>query len=744
MRISSGMTRHGLLGLSVAAVLCSGTAYAQTEVLEEIVVTAERRSEDLQKTAASVTVRSGDALASQGKYSLQSILEDIPGMAGGAAESTLTSAGGGTDTLGAGITIRGIASSQGVGGTTTSTPAATAIYVDGVYEGAGGDYDIERVEVLRGPQGTLYGRSATAGVVAIHTRKPELDAFGGNVSLEAGNYHLLHYKAALNVPLVKDVLGIRISGNRYESDHYYLGASNARVNDDARVKILYQPNADLSVLVGIAMRDSTDHTGGRIFDDTGTANPDAVDISDTERVGGSKNKTRQYWAEANWNVGWATLTYLPALRTWEQNADVILTGTFDATQFKRTPKDDFWTHEFRLASNPDSKLIWQTGALYYKNELENSNSFVFINGAHAYISETEKKTDAIGVFGEATYPFMDSLRLTMGVRYDVTEVEVAQDYTANTTLVGNPTGLPENLVTASLPSDLGTQKFHNWTYKLRLEHDLTPANMMYASVSTSFSPGDVSLTTCAPNNTPCPVVLDAETLTAYEVGSKNRFLGDTLQVNGAVYYYDYGGYQTGGINVSDNPFNPVFQNISVPVKSYGVELDVLYQLTDADRVGFNAAYTHARYVNKPEVFATYVANDSIATAVPITANLFYEHVFNLPGGSNLMIRADGRYLSSRDISDVTEAQVSGVNERYAEQYAHMESEVIGNLNATWSSSGDRVGVTGYVRNVGDSRYVATRRMTTTDSAGSLTSDQWTFTNTYSDPRTYGVVLDVKF
>ena len=111
-------------------------------------------------------------------------------MTGGAAESILTSLGG-TDTLGAGITIRGIGSSQG--GTTTSTPAVTAIYVDGIYEGAGSAYDIKRVEVLRGPQDTLYGRSATAGVVAVHTRNPELNSFGEDVSLEAGNYDLQHF-----------------------------------------------------------------------------------------------------------------------------------------------------------------------------------------------------------------------------------------------------------------------------------------------------------------------------------------------------------------------------------------------------------------------------------------------------------------------------------------------------------------------------------------------------------------------
>jgi outer membrane receptor protein involved in Fe transport len=741
MRISSDVMRHGSVVLSVTMTLCTGAAYAQTDALEEITVTAERRSENIQKTAASVSVRSGDDLLAQGKYSLANILEDVPGVTGGAAESTLTSLGGGTDTAGAGITIRGIGSSQGVGGTTTSTAAATAIYVDGVYEGAGSDYDIERVEVLRGPQGTLYGRSATAGVVAVHTRNPTLDEFGGDASVEAGNYDLQHYTAALNAPLVTDVLGLRISGNRYQRDGYYNGAGGALDNTDGRVKLLYQPNTDLSVLVGVALQDITDHSGGRTPADAYINDPNAVGFVD-RRVGEGKNITRQYWAEANWNVGWGTLTYLPALRTWNQHADVAPNNSTGGSQLERTPKDDFWTHEFRLASNPGSALIWQTGALYYKNDLQNFNSLVFDNGAHVFIADTTKSTTAMGIFGETTYPFTDRLRLTTGIRYDYTKVQVAEDYTANTTLATDPAsgGLPENLVTATLSPDLGTQKFHNWTYKVRLENDVAPANLLYASVATSFSPGDVSLTTCAPDNTPCPVVLAAETVTAYEVGTKNRFLGDSLQVNGAIFHYNYGGYQTAGINVSGNPNNPIFQTLAVPVKSDGLELEARYQITTIDRVGFNFAYTHARYVDKPEAFAINVANDSISTAVPITGNLSYEHVFKLPGGSNLTIHADGRYISSREITDVTQQQV--ING--AAQYADVKAAVVGNLNTTWSASGGRVSVTGYVRNVGDNRYFTNRTITTSGNFGALPRNQWTFDNTQYDPRTYGVVLNVRF
>src|ERR1019366_2267749 len=110
--------------------------------------------EDIQKTAVAVSVRNGGDLETEGRYSLANILEDVPGVQGGAAASVLSTAGSATDNQAAGLVIRGIGSNIGIGGGITSVASAAAIYVDGIYEGVGGDYDIDRVEALRGPQGT--------------------------------------------------------------------------------------------------------------------------------------------------------------------------------------------------------------------------------------------------------------------------------------------------------------------------------------------------------------------------------------------------------------------------------------------------------------------------------------------------------------------------------------------------------------------------------------------------------------
>jgi iron complex outermembrane receptor protein len=721
--------------------------------LEEVVITAERRTEDLQKSAASISVRSGQDMAQQGRYSLKSILEDVPGLSGGAAELVSTSGAVGSDTAGAGLTIRGIQSNVGVGGSITSSAAAAALYVDGVYEGVGGSYDIDRVEVLRGPQGTLYGRSATSGVVALHTRNPDLTKFGVNASVEGGNYNLRHYTAGVDIPFINDVLGLRLAGNYYDRDGFINGKDGAAKNEDAKAKLLFKPSEDFSLLIGIAGQNNATNTGG--IGVTQSATRDDVILARTDTAV-AYTRFRQYWAETKLNVGIGTLTYLPAYRTYWQDAAVAggANPAFRISQKALTPTDYFWTHELRLSSNPDSKLIWQIGGLYYNNKLENSNTVRNENlNVLAFSAETAKTTKASGLFAQATWPFTDALRLTGGIRYDSTKVEVAEAYTANPTIAPGYPGPPSDCcnVTAYLSGDAGTRKFNNMTYKVRLDYDLTPSSLVYASVSTGFSPGDVSLTTCPPSNAPCVLPLEAETLTSYEMGSKNRFLDDKLQLNSAVFYYDYGAYQVQNIDVSPVPGNPQFLGFSVPVTSYGLELELLYQLTANDRISLDGSYTNASYHDKTALFTSYVYEDKLTTVggsggaavPPVSATLSWDHLVNLPGGSTLNLRASGRYSSSRKGHlSAADAAIGG------EQYVNIDAQTIGDVNMAWTSPQRHYTVSAYCRNVGDNDYINNVRLDRPSvfppPAQAPTASGFYFTQGQYDPRTYGVIFGVNF
>jgi iron complex outermembrane receptor protein len=203
------------------------------------------------------------------------------------------------------------------------------VYVDGVYEGIGSGYDIDRVEVLRGPQGTLYGRSATTGVVAFHTRDPSFDSYGGNAEVEAGNYDLQHYSAAVNLP-VNSTFALRLAGNYHnQGDGYYgiaagtSGGGGMAKTTDGRAKALWAPNDAFSLLVGFAYEKNEAFSGGNSYL---AAVPGLALTTLNPGLSPGLKEQREYWAEANWDVGPVKITYLPAFRDWYQNDHLLVLG----------------------------------------------------------------------------------------------------------------------------------------------------------------------------------------------------------------------------------------------------------------------------------------------------------------------------------------------------------------------------------------------------------------------------------
>lgn len=744
----------GRLGVGSALAVAS-VSYAQSEkspppspqhdeaALEEIIVTAERRSSDAQKTATAVSVRSGGDLLQQGKTSVRQILEDIPAVV--VTDNTGMYAAG-SDTAGNNITIRGIKSNSGAATALPAVPT-TAVYTDGVYEGIGGSYDLDRVEVLRGPQGTLYGRSATSGVVASHTKNPSFDRFSVDGTAEFGSYALQHYTGVVNVPL-GDSFALRVAADQFSRDGYDSAAGGALERNSGRMKLSYRPSDDLAVLFGASVEKNHTHTGGVQGNMSG---PDTVDYTSVP-VRGGENVFEQYWLNIDWNLGPATLTYLPALRRWDQDAVIYAVGPggMGMNQPIKTPFDQFVTHELRLASDETGPVKWLLGGFYYDNRLRNSTGTRWISsGAQLNSVDSRKETSNTGFFGEMTYAFLDAWRLTGGVRYDYTHVQTTEDYTTNlnyacNTPIGGASpdcpaaapdspdaGSPENNLTLSLTGDEGARRFYNTTYKVRLERDLTPANLLYTMVSTGFIPGDVQVTTGA-GNVPVASEYGAEKLTAYEVGSKNRFLDDRLQVNGALFYYDYGGFQ---ISVTADPTNPGSTfTTTVPAKVRGAELETLYQLTPRDRLSLSYSYTDAYFSDPQATFTQYVAEKhDVPGSVPHMVNAAYSHSFALPGGSTLDFRADARFQSAYNLGNVS----AQLGDQGGLAYVHVGDEWISNLNGSWRSSSGKYSVTAYLRNVTDNRYKTYVQLQTLEPVPVASVAQY-------DPRTVGIVLSALY
>lgn len=733
------MSVRGLCGISLIAVaaMLPDLAAAQEQAAPDsqsgdIIVTAERRASSVQKTAASISVRSGSDLQASGRASLAQILEDVPGINGlsGAAENPA-----GSDSPTEQLVIRGIGTSQ-VGGDTTSAPPAVACYIDGIYNGLGSTFDVDRVEALRGPQGTLYGRSATAGVIAIHTRNPDTEKVGGYALAEAGTYDALHFEGALNVPL-GDKFAIRVSGSHREIDGYDSAQGGRSRNDALRAKLLFKPSERVSLLIGGALENQRSNTGGVSLWQAEAGGPI---IKNALSVDAFDYKQRQVWAQLDLDLDFATLTYLPAYRTWTQDGRVpVGAGGINLVNTAWTPRNHFHTQELRLASNGNSAFKWQGGLFYYNNDLSNGSTRRFTSsGALANGLVTTKQTEDVGAFAEATAAVTDAVRLTGGVRYDVTHIARTETYTVNNAVCcsgppGTPGfGLPEDLVSTVLSGDAGKRTFRNWTWKARLEGDLSPNNLAYAMVSTAFSPGDVLVST-GPNDVPVITELKPGQNTSYEIGIKNRFLGNALQLNASLYHYEYEGFQILDAQIG-SVIAPRHVNLSGTLRAQGAELETIWQITPDDRLTFNLAYVDAKFVNRSPEFQSYVARERLYGVAPLTMNASYGHHFTLPGDSSLDLQAQAIYTGAHDVSRISAADLQGG----LLGLDRVGSGVIGNVYATWLSSNSKISVSAYVRNVTDRRY-ATQAEILEVTPGVRQSNL-----RLSPPRTFGVVAKYNF
>jgi len=698
----------------VAGAGAKARATAASDV-QEVVVTSERRSSSLQKTAASISVKSGDDMSAAGQVTLGQMLEDIPGL------STNTQ-GVNTDSPGLSVVIRGVQPDTTAGGSSAAAPT-TAVYTDSVFSGLGSDYDIDRIEVLRGPQGTLYGRSATSGVVSILTNNPQLKHNGGDVLVEGGSYDLKHVSGDINVAL-GDKAALRVSGNDLQHNGYWSDEGGYYRTSGGRAKLLYKPSDDFSLLLGAAHNQQTIHTGGRTIVATG---PSAYSESDSS-VASQKYTSSQYWAQADWNLGFANLTYLPAYRNWDTNGHQII-GANIIEQTAKYPQDRFLTQELRLTSNGDGPLKWLLGAFYYNNRYENQTSTIWIaSQALTWEQDVNKSTRNLGVFGESTYALSPASRVTAGLRFDVTKVDTWGYYTQNTTTsdgTNSPTdatwGLPESLSTATLTKDQGKLSFRDTTFKLRFDHDLTRSNSVYATAASGFLPGDSQFTTTSAGAV--AMRYDQERLMSFEIGSKNRFLDGLLTLNADVFHYNYSGYQTTA-NTSGDARNPSYAVVTAPARMTGGELEGRLRATPVDTVSFSLAYINAKYHGASAEFQTYIAQNKIPGIAPRTATLGVEHVFAI-GGQSLKAHVDARYQSAYDLGAATPDESS-----YA-SWNRSKATTFLNANLAWDSPSGTYSVTGYGRNLSN-RKIRTSFSFQDESI------------TLSDPRTFGVVLQAHY
>ncbi|WP_152414586.1 TonB-dependent receptor [Blastomonas sp. AAP53] len=691
--------------------------------LSEIVVTAERRSENLQKTALAVSAVDGAALQAANISQPQDLSKLIPAL-------KLSSSGGN----GTQVTIRGVGN---FAGNAYSEPAV-AINLDGVYLARSGGpnglfYDLERVEVLKGPQGTLYGRNATAGAINVIARKPT-DTLSAEGAFTVGNYDLVRGEAAVNVPLAEGaalrVAGIFVRRDGYMSDGY---------NDDRSESIRAQLQLDMTDRLSVLLSGDYVHVGGN-----GTAGVFAPFLNpDDPYLGPTRDGTNAILTEAslaisrggnpnllpkvrddgfvdmdNWGVS-ATISYdldgvdltvIPAYRR-SDNSYLHYAAGFPITASELSKATSV---EVRLGSSDASPIKWLVGGYYFDEAL---NFDLFANQGVAFNRTVpDLKTRSYAAFGQLTYSMTDTFRVTAGGRY--TNERKTQSGVNGGPLPPVPAGFPGPAVAfynlACAPYDAaastcfgaldGVVRDSKVTWKAGVEYDAGDRSLLYANVATGFKAGGfyASLT---------PNTFKPETLTAYTVGSKNRFLDNTLQLNLEAFYWVYKDKQITHLGpILPGGFGLITENAG-KADIYGAEIELLWQPVASDRFSANLQYLNSKY-------SDFTYRQSTATGVPNTAcvttpiagaqavqvdcsgrvaslspkwtlNANYVHIFELGDGSSVDAQMGTQIQSGYWVGE----------EYLAGQF--QKASMVSNASLTWHVSNDRFSLAAFVDNIED-------------------------------------------
>lgn len=753
--------------------------------LGEIIVTAQRRAENLQRAAVPVDVVSPEALLKNGVTTPERLGSLVPALS--------APPGGGSQTN---FFLRGV-------GNFVANPifdSAVAFNYDGVYVGRPGStsglfYDLERIEVLKGPQGTLYGRNATGGAINVIPVRPKAGEFSGYATGSYGNFKAINIEGAVNVPLGGDA-ALRVSGTVNDHNGYLTDSTSDQKTRALRVQMSAHLTPDLSVRVAADYA----HNGGagpgstyayayaynpatqqyvvrgsgfspsvglldpraEAFRRTLFAGPAGRTLADFPTYPYENNDFYGANAEINYSTGAGTLTVIPAWRYGHQN-NVSDNFGFAAGVLE---KDKQYSVETRFVGKRVGPIDYTIGFFYFN---ESNNGHYFVNQqALINFQDIHQKTKSYAGFARVTGHLTRALRLVGGVRYtadrksfngvgDSIVVVCTQaacpnaplfpqvTYPSQLTLpVPPPGGVAPVIGTGAIisrfpPTPVNARNPKNRvTYRGAVEFDLAPQSLLYASVETGFRSGGFSVATGYETYQP-------EYITAYTLGSKNRFFHNRLQLNLEGFYWDYRDQQLATIALDKVGRQGFFtQNIGKS-KIYGADIESRFLLTPSTTLNAQIQYLHTKYdafiyqvpTGRAPPFTT--CNVTIDTVDPAfrnvdcsgkpsfnspkwTINLGADQIVRL-GAFKAVASVDSQYRSSRYIG-----------------FEYQPGQLVGstwttNVQLTFGPEDDGWSIAGFVRNLENDRFpVAANNFGIGSALVVLTAP----------PRTYGARATLKF
>ncbi len=780
-----------LLSVAVLSAICSSHAFSAGATIEEVIVTAQKRSESLQDIPLAVTAFSGDQLREDGVTSVEDIGSRTPGLVFSAFSVGQPE-----------IAIRGIGTKEDGAAASDST----VISVDDVYIAARTAqvfdiFDLERVEVLRGPQGTLYGKNSIGGSINFVTSRPT-EEFSGRGRVTVGDNGRLDVGGVLSGGLSDQVLA-KLSFSQREYDGHTTNVHNGQTLDSKdtlsyRGQLLWMPNDDAEILltidgaddeIGDTNREPVGSAGDSV--DNNANNPLQVNAAfggagdpfsaANDEVGFTDREVEGYSLRVNWNFDSVSLTSITSWResdfNWAEDSEGLPgLSSFNpadpaAFGFRRDVTDsaiedtEQLTQEIRLASNGDGSVEWVLGAFYSLEEINRTETFCIPNCggnvldvvypagqnrvADRFIVNSSIQTnesDSSAIYGQATFSLRDDLSLTAGLRYSTEEKDVTFAGDVDDGVVPVGVFIQENFSVADSDS------WSNVSGRLAIDWQMADDALVYASVSNGFKSGGY----IGSPSTPSRAVnsFDEETAVNYELGLKSTWLDNSLRLNIAAFFTDYEDLQvTRFAQLADNPGNAFGEFITenaAEAEISGLEVEFTWLPSDSLEFGGSYAYLNTEFKDfTPEVANLAPSGGTGACPAGSTA------VSNLPAdgcipdfSGNALRQAPessfhfyGKYTLDLANSGLLSAKLSY---RFQDDAFYdpdnnditvIPSYELLDALVSWTSVNDDWKVTGWVKNLADEEYRT--------HIYSQRNSQIAFA-TFGAPRTSGVTVEYSF
>jgi iron complex outermembrane receptor protein len=644
------------LAVVMPAVLSGETAYAQSAptdeavveasdlTLEEIVVTAERRSESLDRTALAVSKLDAEQLERGDVRSLDALQFYVPGLVSGNGTAATTIRGVGTSQLGS-VVEGGVATN--LDGVFIGRASATQAY-----------FDLEGVEVLRGPQGTLYGRNSTGGVINIISARPT-DEFEGSLTGIVGNYDRRRVEGVLSGPLASGLTGrLAVMTDVRSSYLENIVPGGPEVRDEnvfaGRGSLRFAPAADGPVFDLIIDYTKSEGAGNVAQYLSGTISPSApapqlIALGRGEVAQSIDNVSEREYLGANltaaFPIGDMTLRSISGYR--ESQRDGLLSGLpwSDPRSFTITDETaEQFTQEVQLVGPDGGRLEWVAGLYYFNEDVQGNyttkafladlplllvfgidpTNFTLFPVRYEEFLPQEFTSSSWAAYAQGTFSFTDDFRGTLGVRYTEDSKE------------GTGGAVDSRLVDLSgtfgvIPLGGGVATVdETWsalTPKFGLEYDLSDNTLLYGSVTNGYKPGNSNLTFGAP-------IVEPEFVWSYEAGIRSRLFDNRAQLNVTAYRYDYEDMQVFTVVPGPAPgsFVAAFLNAATAELS-GVDVEVRAKPFEDFEVNASYGYLKSSYgdfFNSNE----YLDPNALAPSTPINLNgntlrLAPEHTLNV-------------------------------------------------------------------------------------------------------------------